>query len=230
MIILTILWVMDDYVIGDGCNLQGILCGRSGPFINFVSSGQFCDSDLGRLLSGKAFVIMFMILDRCRITLRVPFGPNLYTISVEDMMKSSPICLLSKASKNKSWLWHRRLKPLEQPVLSMILQGKKALARGLPRLEGYPYRILSGVLPTAGVAIRGKLIASLVWGNHIPDPANHTPTSLNMSGNGMTLILLITSWETLQDPGTGLVAKGFHQEEGLDFEAILRLPVVVLKQ
>nr|GEV50652.1 retrovirus-related Pol polyprotein from transposon TNT 1-94 [Tanacetum cinerariifolium] len=34
---------------------------------------------------------------------------NLYTIFVEDMMKSSPICLLSKASKNKSWLWHRRL-------------------------------------------------------------------------------------------------------------------------
>ncbi|GJU36564.1 hypothetical protein Tco_1184918, partial [Tanacetum coccineum] len=33
-------------------------------------------------------------------------GSNLYTISVEDMMKSSPICLLSKTSKNKSWLWH----------------------------------------------------------------------------------------------------------------------------
>ncbi|GKA88738.1 retrovirus-related pol polyprotein from transposon TNT 1-94, partial [Tanacetum coccineum] len=39
-------------------------------------------------------------------------GSNLYTISVEDMMKSSPICLLSKASKNKSWLWHRRLSHL----------------------------------------------------------------------------------------------------------------------
>ncbi|GKE44420.1 hypothetical protein Tco_1471704, partial [Tanacetum coccineum] len=37
---------------------------------------------------------------------------NLYTISVEDMMKSSPICLLSKASKNKSWLWHRQLNHL----------------------------------------------------------------------------------------------------------------------
>ncbi|GKF81946.1 integrase, catalytic region, zinc finger, CCHC-type containing protein, partial [Tanacetum coccineum] len=36
-------------------------------------------------------------------------GSNLYTISVEAMMKSSPICLLSKSSKNKSWLWHRRL-------------------------------------------------------------------------------------------------------------------------
>nr|GEV66042.1 retrovirus-related Pol polyprotein from transposon TNT 1-94 [Tanacetum cinerariifolium] len=39
-------------------------------------------------------------------------GFNLYTISVKDMMKSSPICLLSKASKNKSWLWHRRLNHL----------------------------------------------------------------------------------------------------------------------
>ncbi|GKE92745.1 retrovirus-related pol polyprotein from transposon TNT 1-94 [Tanacetum coccineum] len=39
-------------------------------------------------------------------------GYNLYTISIEDMLKSSSICLLSKASKNKSWLWHRRLNHL----------------------------------------------------------------------------------------------------------------------
>nr|GEW55810.1 retrovirus-related Pol polyprotein from transposon TNT 1-94 [Tanacetum cinerariifolium] len=39
-------------------------------------------------------------------------GSNLYTISVEDMMKSFPICLLSKALKNKSWLWHRCLNHL----------------------------------------------------------------------------------------------------------------------
>ncbi|GKC38458.1 retrovirus-related pol polyprotein from transposon TNT 1-94, partial [Tanacetum coccineum] len=39
-------------------------------------------------------------------------GSNLYTISIEDMMKSSLICLLLKASKNKSWLWHRRLNHL----------------------------------------------------------------------------------------------------------------------
>ncbi|GJY60934.1 ribonuclease H-like domain-containing protein [Tanacetum coccineum] len=39
-------------------------------------------------------------------------GSNLYTIPVEDMMKSSPICLLSKASKNKSWLGHHRLNHL----------------------------------------------------------------------------------------------------------------------
>ncbi|GJV96494.1 retrovirus-related pol polyprotein from transposon TNT 1-94 [Tanacetum coccineum] len=37
---------------------------------------------------------------------------NLYTISLDDMLKSSSICLLSKASKTKSWLWHRRLSHL----------------------------------------------------------------------------------------------------------------------
>nr|GEV51645.1 hypothetical protein [Tanacetum cinerariifolium] len=37
---------------------------------------------------------------------------NLYTISLDDMLKSSLICLLSKASKTKSWLWHRRLSHL----------------------------------------------------------------------------------------------------------------------
>ncbi|GJX21476.1 retrovirus-related pol polyprotein from transposon TNT 1-94 [Tanacetum coccineum] len=36
-------------------------------------------------------------------------GNNLYTLSLGDIMASSPICLLLKASKTKSWLWHRRL-------------------------------------------------------------------------------------------------------------------------
>ncbi|GJT61503.1 retrovirus-related pol polyprotein from transposon TNT 1-94, partial [Tanacetum coccineum] len=33
---------------------------------------------------------------------------NLYTISLDDMLKTSLIYLLSKASKTKSWLWHRK--------------------------------------------------------------------------------------------------------------------------
>ncbi|GKA08723.1 retrovirus-related pol polyprotein from transposon TNT 1-94 [Tanacetum coccineum] len=37
---------------------------------------------------------------------------NLYIISLNDMLKTSSICLLSKASKTKSWLWHRRLSHL----------------------------------------------------------------------------------------------------------------------
>ncbi|GJZ41952.1 retrovirus-related pol polyprotein from transposon TNT 1-94 [Tanacetum coccineum] len=66
---------------------------------------------------------------------------NLYTISVKDMMKSSPICLLSKASKNKSWLWHRRLNHLNFGTINDL--AKKDLVRGLPRLMFKKYHLCS---------------------------------------------------------------------------------------
>ncbi|GJU04214.1 retrovirus-related pol polyprotein from transposon TNT 1-94 [Tanacetum coccineum] len=49
------------------------------------------------------------------------------------MMKSSLICLLSKASKNKSWLWHRRLNHLNFGTINDLT--RKDLVRGLPRLK-----------------------------------------------------------------------------------------------
>ncbi|GJW38808.1 integrase, catalytic region, zinc finger, CCHC-type containing protein [Tanacetum coccineum] len=49
------------------------------------------------------------------------------------MMRSSPICLLSKSSKNKSWLWHRRLNHLNFGTLNDL--ARKDLVRGLPRLK-----------------------------------------------------------------------------------------------
>nr|GEU34015.1 integrase, catalytic region, zinc finger, CCHC-type, peptidase aspartic, catalytic [Tanacetum cinerariifolium] len=58
---------------------------------------------------------------------------NVYTISVEDMMKSFPIHLLSKASKNKSWLWHRHLNHLNFGTINDL--ARKDLVRGLPRLK-----------------------------------------------------------------------------------------------
>nr|GEU70399.1 hypothetical protein [Tanacetum cinerariifolium] len=60
-------------------------------------------------------------------------GSNLYTISVKDMMKSSPIYLLSKASKTKSWLWHHRLNHLKFGTINDL--ARKDLVRGLPRLK-----------------------------------------------------------------------------------------------
>ncbi|GJX66569.1 retrovirus-related pol polyprotein from transposon TNT 1-94 [Tanacetum coccineum] len=60
-------------------------------------------------------------------------GTNLYMISIDEMMKSSPICLLSKASKSKSWLWHRRLNHLNFGTINDL--ARKDLVRGLPRLK-----------------------------------------------------------------------------------------------
>ncbi|GKC39117.1 retrovirus-related pol polyprotein from transposon TNT 1-94 [Tanacetum coccineum] len=58
---------------------------------------------------------------------------NLYTISLDDMLKTSLICLLSKASKTKSWLWHRRLSHLNFGTLNKL--AKDGLARGIPRFK-----------------------------------------------------------------------------------------------
>ncbi|GJR92096.1 retrovirus-related pol polyprotein from transposon TNT 1-94 [Tanacetum coccineum] len=58
---------------------------------------------------------------------------NSYIISLDDMLKTSPICLLSKASKTKSWLWHRRLAHLNFGTLNQL--DKDGLARGIPKLK-----------------------------------------------------------------------------------------------
>ncbi|GKF90188.1 hypothetical protein Tco_0264151, partial [Tanacetum coccineum] len=68
---------------------------------------QFCDSDLE--VAFRKHTCFFRDLNGTNI-LKGSRGTNLYTILIDEMMKSSPICLLSKASKSKSWLWHRRLK------------------------------------------------------------------------------------------------------------------------
>ncbi|GJR37040.1 retrovirus-related pol polyprotein from transposon TNT 1-94 [Tanacetum coccineum] len=60
-------------------------------------------------------------------------GSNLYTILMADMMKSSPICLLSQASKIKSWLWHRRPSHLNFGTINQL--AKHGLVKGLPKLK-----------------------------------------------------------------------------------------------
>ncbi|GKA31639.1 retrovirus-related pol polyprotein from transposon TNT 1-94 [Tanacetum coccineum] len=58
---------------------------------------------------------------------------NLYTISLDDMLNTSLIRLLSKASKTKSWLWHHRLSHLNFGTLNKL--AKDGLARGIPKLK-----------------------------------------------------------------------------------------------
>ncbi|GJR17106.1 retrovirus-related pol polyprotein from transposon TNT 1-94 [Tanacetum coccineum] len=58
---------------------------------------------------------------------------NLYTLLIGDMMTSTPICLLSKASKTKSWLWHQRLSHLNFGAINHL--AKNGLVRGLPKLK-----------------------------------------------------------------------------------------------
>ncbi|GJR37237.1 retrovirus-related pol polyprotein from transposon TNT 1-94 [Tanacetum coccineum] len=97
---------------------------------NLFSVGKFCDSDLE--IAFRKHSCYVRNEDGVEL-LKGSRGSNLYTFSVEDMMKSSPICLLSKASKNKSWLWLRWLNHLNFGTINDL--ARKDLVRGLPRLK-----------------------------------------------------------------------------------------------
>ncbi|GJR82392.1 retrovirus-related pol polyprotein from transposon TNT 1-94, partial [Tanacetum coccineum] len=117
-----------DYVIGESVISRVYYVEGLGH--NLFSVGQFCDSDLE--VAFRKHSCYVRDTDGVEL-LKGSRGSNLYTISVEDMMKSSPICLLSKASKHKSWLWHRRLNHLNFGTINDL--ARKDLVRGLPRLK-----------------------------------------------------------------------------------------------
>ncbi|GJS96001.1 integrase, catalytic region, zinc finger, CCHC-type containing protein [Tanacetum coccineum] len=109
-------------------HIQNILITRvyyvEGLGHNLFSFRQFCDSDLE--VAFKKHMCFVRNLDGVDL-LSGSRGSNLYTISLNDMMKSSPICLLSKASKTKSWLWHRRLSHLNFGIINQL--AKESLVK-----------------------------------------------------------------------------------------------------
>ncbi|GJZ61004.1 integrase, catalytic region, zinc finger, CCHC-type containing protein [Tanacetum coccineum] len=87
---------------------------------NLFSVGQFCDSDLEvAFRKHTCFVRNLEGVD----LLSGSQDTNLYTLSIGDMMTSSPICLLFKASKTKSWLWHRRLSQLNFGAINHLAKN-----------------------------------------------------------------------------------------------------------
>ncbi|GKD63886.1 retrovirus-related pol polyprotein from transposon TNT 1-94 [Tanacetum coccineum] len=117
-----------DYVIGN--SVISRVYYMEGLGHNLFSVGQFCDSDLEIAFRKHSCFIRDMngvdLLKGSRST-------NLYTILIDDIMKSSLVCLLSKASKIKSWLWHHRLNHLNFGPINDLAQ--KDLVRGFPRLK-----------------------------------------------------------------------------------------------
>ncbi|GKB72024.1 retrovirus-related pol polyprotein from transposon TNT 1-94, partial [Tanacetum coccineum] len=97
---------------------------------NLFSVGQLCDSDLEvAFRKHTCFVRNLEGFD----LLMGSQGTNLYTLSIGDMIKSSSICLLSKASKTKSWLRHQCSSHLKFSTINQL--AKQGLIRGLPKLK-----------------------------------------------------------------------------------------------
>nr|GEW05932.1 hypothetical protein [Tanacetum cinerariifolium] len=119
IVVQIVLWYLDS-----GCSKH--MTGDRSQLINFVQ--RF----MGTVKFGNDHVAKIMGYDGVDL-LTGSQGNNLYTLYLQDMMASSPICLLSKASKTKSWLWHRRLSHLNFGAINHL--ARQGLVRGLPKLK-----------------------------------------------------------------------------------------------
>nr|GEX07505.1 integrase, catalytic region, zinc finger, CCHC-type, peptidase aspartic, catalytic [Tanacetum cinerariifolium] len=70
---------------------------------------QFCNGDLEVAFCSNTCYIWNLEGDDL---LTGSHDSNLYIISISKMAASSPVCLMSRATSTKSWLWHRRLSHL----------------------------------------------------------------------------------------------------------------------
>nr|GEU53165.1 integrase, catalytic region, zinc finger, CCHC-type, peptidase aspartic, catalytic [Tanacetum cinerariifolium] len=212
-----------DYAIGDSVISRVYYVKGLGHNLFFV--GQFCDSDLE--VAFRKHSCYVQDLDAVEL-IKASRGFNLYTISVEDMMKSSPIFLLSKASKTKSWLWHRRLNHLNFDTINDL--ARKDLVRGLPRLKFKKDHFYFACQ-----------LGKSKKHTHSPKTKNTNLEVLNtlhmdlcgpisvQTINGKKYILVIVddytrfTWIKFlrskdETPEARLVVKGYRQEERIDFE------------
>ncbi|GJX11325.1 retrovirus-related pol polyprotein from transposon TNT 1-94 [Tanacetum coccineum] len=116
IVVQIILWYLDSR-----CSKH--MTGNRSQLMNFVSkflgTVRFGNDNIVRIMGYGDYQLGNVTISR--------------TISLDDMLKTSPICLLSKASKTKSWLWHDRLSHLNFGTLNKLT--KDGLARGIPRLK-----------------------------------------------------------------------------------------------
>nr|GEU67974.1 copia protein [Tanacetum cinerariifolium] len=133
-VVQIVLWYLDSgcskHMTGDRSQLTNFVNKFLGLGHNLFSVGQFCDSNLGVAFRQHTCFIRNLKGDDLVTGSQ---GNNLYTLSLGDIMVSSPICLFSKASKTKSWLWHRCLSHLNFDAINHL--ARHGLVRGLPKLK-----------------------------------------------------------------------------------------------
>ncbi|GJR97923.1 integrase, catalytic region, zinc finger, CCHC-type containing protein [Tanacetum coccineum] len=117
-----------DYVLGNiiVCHVYYV----EGLGYNLFSVGQFCDGDPEVAFRSKTCYVRNLEGDDL---LTGSHESNLYTISIFDMAASSPVCLMSKATLTKLWLWHHRLSHLNFGTIKDLT--KHDLVDGLPKFK-----------------------------------------------------------------------------------------------
>ncbi|GKD97310.1 retrovirus-related pol polyprotein from transposon TNT 1-94 [Tanacetum coccineum] len=136
-VVQIVLWYLDS-----GCSKH--MTGDRSQLTNFVNkflgTVKFENDHVAKILGYGDYQIGNVTISRVYYV--EGLGHNLFSVGqfcdsnlevAFHMMTSSPICLLSKASKTKSWLWHRRLSHLNFGAINHL--ARHGLVRGLPKLK-----------------------------------------------------------------------------------------------
>ncbi|GKB23002.1 retrovirus-related pol polyprotein from transposon TNT 1-94 [Tanacetum coccineum] len=91
---------------------------------------QFCDGDLEVAFRSNTCYVWNLEGNDLLTGSR---DSNLYTIYISEIASSSPVCLMSRATSTKSWLWHRRLSHLNFGTINQLTS--KDLVDGLPKFK-----------------------------------------------------------------------------------------------
>ncbi|GJQ90766.1 retrovirus-related pol polyprotein from transposon TNT 1-94 [Tanacetum coccineum] len=97
---------------------------------NLFSVGQFIDRDLEVAFHSNTCYVRNLEGEDLLTGSR---DSNLYTISISELVASFPICLMSKATLTKSWLWHQRLSHLNFGTINHLM--KKDLVDGILKFK-----------------------------------------------------------------------------------------------
>ena len=97
---------------------------------NLISVAQLCDNNHEVHFSKSKSLILDA---HKKILVDSPRDGNMYPLDIDLILGTPDICLLSKASSDISWLWHRRLSHLNFGYINKLIG--KDLVRGLPLLK-----------------------------------------------------------------------------------------------
>ncbi|KAL8088888.1 hypothetical protein AgCh_038594 [Apium graveolens] len=98
---------------------------------NLLSTNQLCDKGNSVTFNSEACVVTNTKSNKVVLT-GVRKG-NVYLADFNSSNAESITCLLSKASQDESWLWHKKLSHLNFKIMNELV--KKDLVRSIPQVE-----------------------------------------------------------------------------------------------
>nr|GEU68119.1 ribonuclease H-like domain-containing protein [Tanacetum cinerariifolium] len=165
---------------------------------NLFSVGQFYDADLEVAFWKSTCYIRDL---KGNDLLTCSRGTYLYSITLQDTSTSNPICLMAKATSSQAWLWNHRLSHLNFDTINLL--SKYDIVTSLPKLK-----FIKDHLCSSCEMRKAKHVWELVDRPLYKNAINMKRLWKNKHDEENTVI----------HNKSCLVAKGYIQQEGINFE------------